>query len=538
MPDYASLAARYAGRPLLLTPQAARDLALRIRSVDPRAFQRPGRLEAFLRRTGLARGASSSPLLAMDDDGAGPPPIPVEEQLAYQPRWLGEVEDTGFCWSLSQGVALMECDSPLVERGDEFCGIVWHGYDTLMMAMREAIADARVRGIFLRLDTPGGVVAGGLPALARFMREAREEAGGKPIWIYSDMACSAGYWIAAQADRIIAPSVGYVGSIGAVMVHENYAGALEQDGIEITTIEFPEGGVKTDGAWWKKLSEAARKAWQADVNQVGSLFFADVEAGRPQLTADILAGLRADAFMADHADPDRSGLALGLADEILEEEEAFAALVEHVSEPASGTPPAAAPGSRASATQPKEAPVAKTPAAGRKAGTPAAQVAQAEKAFRLAQSNLNKAKAVAAAAEAEENPAEDAPADETPSDGDRDGDDDDDDGDDGVEGDPGDADESADDDAGKTEAMKISGSAEAKTHPHLAMAAINSGQKYAQFKATVAALGSAPRTSRLDAAMQGARRLGPDARGSGKSGMSAAVQARIDANRGRGGKTS
>lgn len=509
MPDYAALAARYAGRPLLLTPQAARELALRIRTVDPKAFQRPGRLEAFLRKAGLALPRIG----AMEDDDA-PPPVPIDDALAYQPRWLGEVEDTGFCWSLSQGVALIQCDSPLVERGDEFCGVVWHGYDTLLQAIREAAADARVRGIFFREDTPGGVVGSGLPTLAKYMRSIREAAGGKPIWVYADMACSAGYWIGAQADRIIAPSVGYVGSIGAVMVHESYAGMLEQDGVEITTIEFPEGGVKTDGAWWKALSESARAAWQADVNQVGALFFADVTAGRPQLTEEAMAAMRADAFMGDHSDPERSGLALGLVDEIMDEEEAFAALVEHVSEPASGSPKADAQGSRASAptSKPKEAAMAKTPQAAGKT----AQVIAAEKALKLAQARLTKLKASASAEDApeEEEEEEETSATETPS----------------ADEDETPAAEDDEDDDG-ADAAAIAASAEAKANPELALAAIRTGQSLAQFKANVSAQAGKPKVSRLDQAMQGSRRLGPDA-GKAKAGLGGAVAARIAKNRG------
>ena len=526
MPDYASIAARYAGRPLLLTPSAARDLALRIRSVDPRAFSRPSRLDAFLRKVGLAQGpdVSSRTAFAWDDDDA-PAPIPIEEQLAYQPRWLGDVEDTGFCWSLKDGVALMQCDSPLVERGDEFCGIVWHGYDTMLMAMREALADARVRGVFLRMDTPGGVVAGGLPALARFMREAREAAGGKPIWTYADMACSAGYWIAAQTDRIIAPSVGYVGSIGAVMVHESYAGALEQDGVEITSIEFPEGGVKTDGAWWKTLSESARAAWQADVNQVGALFLADVQAGRPELTSEKLLALRADAFMAENQDAGRSGIALGLADEVMDEEQAFAALVDHVSsEPPSGNQ-AGASGSRASADTTQEAVMAKTPTAG--AGARAAQVAQAEKAFNLAKANLTKARAAATAAQ---EPADEDDDKETGGDAasgatsSADGDDDPDDDEDDAEAAAG-APENG-------EAAAIAASAEAKKNPGLALAAIQSGQTLAQFKANCS-VAPAPRASRLDQALANSPRLRPDAT-KGKAGLSGAIKARIEKNQGSG----
>lgn len=514
MQDIQLLASRYAGRPLLLTPTAARDLANRVRQVDARAFGRPSRIGAFLRRVGLADGGKRSRIDATEDDYDGQPPVPMQEQLAYSPRWVGDVEDTGFCWSLKDGVALMCCDTPLVERGDEFCGMVWHGYDTLLIALREALADTRVRGVFLRLDTPGGVVGGGLPALAAFMREARESAGGKPIWVYADMACSAGYWIAAQADRILAPTVGYVGSLGAVMVHEDWSGALEQDGIAITSIEFPEGGVKTEGAWWKGVSEAGRAALQSDINQVGEMFLADVEAGRPGLTRDAMLAMRADAFMAEHADASRSGLALGLADEIATEEAAFAALVAHVSAPEGGIPANAA--NPRTATTPKEAPMATRTTAGGKS-TRAAQVAQAEKAFRLAEANLKRARAGETPATAEGDP-DDANA-ASPSDAD---------GDEGTDGtdDQDDDDESGDE---TDDAQAIAASAEGKANPGMALAAIQSGMSLAQFKAAAAV--RPQRQSRLEAALNGSRRLTPDAPAAGAQGMGGALVA--DAQRRR-----
>lgn len=309
------------------------------------------------------------------------------------------------------------------------------------------------------------------------------------------------------------------------MVHESHAGSLEQDGVEITTIEFPEGGVKTDGAWWKALSESARAAWQADVNQVGALFLADVEAGRSSLTRDQLLQLRADVFMAEHQDEARSGVALGLADEIMDEEQAFAALVEHVSsEPVSGSQ-AGASGSRASAQSEKEAVMATKPTAGRQARA-AAQVAQAEKALRLAQANLAKVKTGATAAEPDEDDDEDdagagqggASAEEK--DPDEDDDDEDDDAPEASEG-------------GNGEASAIAASTEAKKNPALALAAIQSGQTLAQFKASAAAAGSAQGGNRLDRAMSGAQRLRADG-AKAATGLSAAVANRIDRNRNGG----
>jgi ClpP class serine protease len=499
MTNIANLASRYAGRPLLLTPSAAADLAHRLRSLDPRAFERPGRLSAFLRRVGLAPGGGQG-LRAWDDDGDWAAPPPLEERLAYAPRWAGEIEDQGYAWSLKSGVALIGCDTPLVERGEEFCGVVYHGYDTLLLALREALADERVGGVFLRLDCPGGVVGGGLNKLAAFIRDHRASAGGKPIWVFADMACSAAYWIAAQADRILAPSVGYVGSIGAVIVHESRAAMLSEAGVEITAIQF--GELKTDGAWWAKLSETARASFQSDVDECGRAFLAAVTAGRPALTADALMATKAQAFMAEHADPERSGLALGFVDEITDEEAAFEALAALVADPTPGpgqhSP--AADGSRTAAT-PKEAPMAVRP-------TNKAQIAARRAKLQEELDQLDEEEAAT--------------------------------GGDPGEGEETDEDADAEDAAPASgEAAAIAASKEAKAHPALALAAIQSGQTLAQFKASAsaAAAGGGARMSRLDAVMRGSARLGADGVRveGGRSGHASAISARAERNREKAG---
>ncbi|MBX9707916.1 MAG: hypothetical protein K2X61_08300, partial [Caulobacteraceae bacterium] len=193
--DLTALAARHAGRPLLMTPRAALELANRVRSVDARSVVQPSRFSALLRRLS---GQDRRPSAMEDDDYE---PVPMETRLAYAPLYAGEPDDYGFCWTLKDGVALMNVDKPLLDRGEIYCGEVYHGYDTILQGLREAMADDRVKAIFIREATPGGVVASGLPAVAAYMRENGARAGGKPIHVYADMACSAGYWIASAADR-------------------------------------------------------------------------------------------------------------------------------------------------------------------------------------------------------------------------------------------------------------------------------------------------------------------------------------------------
>ncbi|MDR7232288.1 ClpP class serine protease [Caulobacter sp. BE264] len=507
MTNAALLATRYARRPLLLEPAAALRLAEQLRTIDGRAFSRPGRLGAFMRQVGLAfggrDGASAARIQAMEDDDYAPPP-PLEERLAYSPRWAGEVDDRGYCWALKDGIALMQCDTPLVERGEEFCGVVYHGYDTLKAAIADAIADQRVRGLFIRMSSPGGVVAGGLAALAKFMREVRAtgNAAGKPIHVHADMACSAAYWISAQADRITAPKVGLVGSIGAVLVHESYEEALKEYGLEVTAIQF--GAQKTAGNWWSKLTPEAKADLQAEIDQVGRDFVADVNLGRPILTQEALIGTEARVFLGEHDEAARSGLALGFVDAIRSEEEAFEDLYAEVTppEPALGAVQPVSGQARDASTSRKETLMAGS------APNQAAQAAQTRKAAALKALSAQRAK-IDAEIQALEGETDDEGAEagaETAAGTGEGSEDDDEDGD----KEPKDAPDAPE---GASEAEAIAASAEAKANPAGAIAAIQSGLTLAQFKAMSGsgALTASAKRSPLAEAMAGARRLGPDA---------------------------
>ena len=510
MSNAALLASRYARRPLLLEPNAAREIAQQLRSIDDRAFARPSRLGALL---GKLRGGRPAPM-AMDDD-EGRAPTPIHERLAYAPIYIGEPEDIGFCWTLSQGVALMNVDTPISEEGEEFCGVVYHGYDTILAGMREACADVRVKGLFVRMRSPGGVVSGRLSALAAFMRSARAtgNSSGKPIFIYADMACSAAYWIAAQADRISAPRVGLVGSIGAVLVLEDWSVAYDKAGVVVNAIHF--GEEKTAGADWQALSPTARADFQAEIDQCGRDFVSDVSAGRPQLGPTDLIATQARVFLASHDEEARSGLALGFVDAIESEEEAFAALQARISAPSevfvAPTPLRTA----AAAAQPapqalKEPAMSSTKRIALSSVSPLAAAAA-----RLSSTRTPSATETAheASATAESNPCPTCDGA-----GKMDGEDCTDCGGTGVakDAEPGaEAGDSTQDGGTDTapadgaEASRIAGSAEAKSHPAMALAAIADGLSLKQFQGQIAAQATQPRGGALREALAGSRRVGP-----------------------------
>lgn len=511
----ALLATRYARRPLLLEPGQAQMLLNHLQAGDPRGLHRETRLDAVLRRVGIRRPRTQDHVDdAIEEAEAEANASAARRPTCYYPLWArqkyGEPEDEGFAWTLIQGIACMEISTAISDRGEYYCGVWYHGYDTILAALREASADARVKGIFILHRTPGGVVADGLDEVTNFMREARASAGGKPIHVYASMSCSGGYWIGAPADRISSSRFGLVGSIGACIIHENWTEGYKKAGLVVESIEFGEG--KTDFASWKPVTPEARAHLKAEIDQVGRDFVESVSTSRPQLTPELLLDTKARVFMTTNDDPALSGLALGFVDAIESEQEAFEALLAKVSTPQGAETPLRTPETAPTSSVTAQTPEKEKPMAGT-ARKPAAQAAAAAKAAQL---KADRAKIDAELAEIEDAA---APEGEEASDsadqaddedaGGEDGDGDDD--QDGA-GEPADGDKEV-----KSDAEAIASSPEAKANPAAAVAAINSGLSLSQFKAmsTSGALASTGKRSPLAEAMEGKRRLGADARPAG-----------------------
>ena len=88
------------------------------------------------------------------------------------------------------------------------------GSETLIEYIRQARRDERVRGIVLRIDSPGGS-ASASDAVWRELMIARNEREDRPIVAsMSDLAASGGYYIALPAQLIVAQPSTLTGSIG------------------------------------------------------------------------------------------------------------------------------------------------------------------------------------------------------------------------------------------------------------------------------------------------------------------------------------
>jgi signal peptide peptidase SppA len=147
--------------------------------------------------------------------------------------------------------------------------------EKLTAAYRAALNDPNVKAIVFDVDSPGGAIDG-VPELADEIYSARGQK--KTVAVANTMAASAGYWLASACDELVVTPSGAVGSIGVWGAHEDYSKALEKEGVKVTLISA--GKYKVEGNPYEPLSEEARSALQADVDNFYVMFVKAVAKNR------------------------------------------------------------------------------------------------------------------------------------------------------------------------------------------------------------------------------------------------------------------
>ncbi len=201
---------------------------------------------------------------------------------------------------IENGIGFLDIEGALAARSNGWL----ESYEDILGETLKLAADDSVKGVLLRLDTPGGEFSGAIK-LAESLRAIGAE---KPIWtVADDFAASAGQLILAQGNKAFVERNGHVGSIGVIMVHFDVTKALSDFGFKVTHIR--NGARKAEGGPFEKLSEKARDGFQASVDEAFSTFVAQVVAGRGgKITSEQIIETESILLSA------KEGLALGLVD--------------------------------------------------------------------------------------------------------------------------------------------------------------------------------------------------------------------------------
>ncbi len=182
-------------------------------------------------------------------------------------------------------IALVRVEGMIVagRSGFSLLGGAATGSDDVIKQIERAIEDTQVRGILLRVNSPGGSAAAS-QEIYRAVKRAREQ-GVVVVASMADVAASGGYYVAAAADAIYADPATMTGSIGAIAVLEDLSGLLDKLGVEAQVVKS--GELKDLFSPLGGRTEEELAIVRALVAQVHEQFIADVAAGRGMDLAEL-----------------------------------------------------------------------------------------------------------------------------------------------------------------------------------------------------------------------------------------------------------
>lgn len=191
--------------------------------------------------------------------------------------------------------------------GGLFGGESTIGSRTMIETLRKVRNDAMVKGVVIRIDSPGG------SALASEMiwQAVREVAAEKPVYVsVGSMAASGGYYIACAGDQIYVEPASIVGSIGVVGGKISMGGLYEWLGVTIhRRVRGPMGDIFNSV---EPFTPNQREVIRVSMQHIYEQFTDRVRAGRGKRIENVDDVARGRLFTGDRAI--HNGLADKLAD--------------------------------------------------------------------------------------------------------------------------------------------------------------------------------------------------------------------------------
>jgi protease-4 len=148
-------------------------------------------------------------------------------------------------------------------------------------ALRKAADDHRVRGVVVRINSPGGGVTA-CDILYREVLRFKEQTGRPVVILMADVAASGGYYLACAGDEIVAHPTTVTGSIGVIIQTFNFAEGMRKIGIKADAITS--GSNKAMGTPFEPMPPEHRALLQGLVDEFYDSFIEVVTESRPQIS--------------------------------------------------------------------------------------------------------------------------------------------------------------------------------------------------------------------------------------------------------------
>lgn len=181
-----------------------------------------------------------------------------------------------------------------------------------------AASDPRIKGLLVKINSPGGAVATA-DVLYHQIKVFRRKTSAPVVAMMMNVAASGGCYAALAADRIVALPTTVTGSIGVISAKLNLAGLMSRYGVESEAVKS--APLKDMWSPFRPASPEERQIMQHLIDDLFDRFKTVLQENRPNMTADQLRrAATAQVFTAAQA------LELGLIDQIGYPEDAFDAV--------------------------------------------------------------------------------------------------------------------------------------------------------------------------------------------------------------------
>jgi protease-4 len=141
--------------------------------------------------------------------------------------------------------------------------------------LQQYVEDEGVKGIILRIDSPGGGVG---PAQEIYREIIKIKPKKKVVTSMGSVAASGGYYIACASDRIVANPGTITGSIGVIMQFSNLEELLKKIGVKGVVLKS--GEHKDLGSPFREMTPEEKKIMQEVLDNVHQQFIQAVADGR------------------------------------------------------------------------------------------------------------------------------------------------------------------------------------------------------------------------------------------------------------------
>jgi len=173
--------------------------------------------------------------------------------------------------------AMVEVKGPIMSEGDASA-------DILVTGLRDAFENPNVKGVVLRINSPGGspVQAGYVNDEIKRLKALNPEV---PVYaVISDLGASGAYYIAVAADKIYADKASLVGSIGVTASSFGFVETIEKMGVERRT--FTAGEHKGFLDPFLPVKDDEKIFWESVLKTTHKQFISVVKEGRGDRLAD------------------------------------------------------------------------------------------------------------------------------------------------------------------------------------------------------------------------------------------------------------